>query len=185
MTERKTPATKFAEGIFFNEMGVCGIKLSDNAKFLGTWVAAERSMEAQFFFRSERSRDRILEEISIQPARALKARGALVELPIGAVATRIRDAGKLIGVEVIERYRLAKAVAAIIVKLDATIVGMSNAQRKALNSEFKQARIKATEEGLKPSPYTTWIVQRVGSMLQSGARDKTNFSRFLGEDTGT
>jgi hypothetical protein len=182
----KPISERFAEGLFFKEIGICGLVLTKDTDE-STWIALVRSIEGQLFFRSEKSRDRVLQELlsSIRPAATSKRQGTLVGLPIGVTATAIRDASRLIGVEVIERYRLIKVVGAISAKIDVAILTMSREDRKTYNSAFKEARIEAQRNGTKMRPYAWWIVDQVGSLVQLGAMNKDNFSTFLPAETGT
>lgn len=184
--DRHYASTRFSEGIFFNEIGIRGLILIENDTPT-TWIALTQTMAGQLFFRSDKSRERVLEEFSydIKPMKRSKVRGILVGLPIADTACAIRGAAKLLGIEVIDRLRLTKAIARVAGLIDDTIRGMSRDQLKTYNAAFKDARLTAKRKGEKFPHYQQWMVDQVGAMIQSGSRDKANFSRFLPAEPDT
>lgn len=181
-TGGKNLSIKFAEGIFFNEIGISGLKLTEYEP-RSTRIKPVGTMEGQVFFRSEKSRGRVLEEL--RSMLCTFPGGLIMDLPIIDVACEIRGAAKRLGIESIEHQRLAKAIARIADMIDAAILNMGKQERKACNAAYKQTRAEALTTGTKMLPYQAWMVHKVGAMIQSGARDKANFSRFLPAEPGT
>ena len=170
-------ATRFAEGLFFNEMGLRGLfftESNDNS----TWVGPIESTDGRLFFRSERARTRVWQELlfGIKPVRTSKRRGVLLPLEINAVMTAVMDAAALLGVEVIERRSVILAITRIANRIE---IMLETEDLKSYNDSFKEARIEAQKTGTKMQAYGCWIVDQIGSRLRQEASCPENLKKFL------
>lgn len=104
----------------------------------------------------------------------------LIELDPEATDDAILAAANRIGVELIGSDWLAASITAMVAKIIAMLDRLDRSrQLKTYNAEYRQARIDAKGRGEKMTPYAQWLVDRIGTLIQSGAKNSDNISLFL------